>query len=89
MENKTNLPRFNAESSLVIYDTTAQAYAQGFSLTGVDIRPSPLNSTRKIVDIVFTYSNRKTDFSEKYHVRCDVTEEFPFLITKLSPYFDR
>ena len=26
---------------------------------------------------------------EKFFVRVDVTEEFPFLHTKLSPYFDR
>jgi hypothetical protein len=72
-----------------IYARAADAYAQDFSLTAVDVLPSPLSSTRKIVDIVFTYSNRKTDFSEKYYVRCDVTEEFPFLVTKLSPFFDR
>lgn len=72
-----------------IYARAAEAHAQDFSLTGVDVRPSPLSSTRNIVDIIFTYSNRKTDFSEKYYVRCDVTEEFPFLVTKMSPYFDR
>ena len=27
--------------------------------------------------------------SEKSFVRVDVTEEFPFLVTKLSPYYDR
>jgi hypothetical protein len=25
---------------------------------------------------------------EKYFVRVDVTEEFPFLVTKMSPYLD-
>lgn len=72
-----------------VYARTAEAYAQDFSLTGVEVRPSPLSSTRKIVDVIFTYSNRKTDFSEKYAVRVDVTEEFPFLVAKLSPYYDR
>jgi len=24
------------------------------------------------------------DYTEKYFVRCDMTEEFPFLVTKLS-----
>ena len=33
--------------------------------------------------------NRNTDFAEKSFVRVDVTEEFPFLVTKLSPYYDR
>ena len=33
------------------------------------------------------YTNRNTDFTEKFAVRVDVTEEFPFLVTKLSPYY--
>lgn len=33
--------------------------------------------------------NRNTNFIEKFFVRVDVTEEFPFLATKLSPYCDR
>ena len=59
------------------------------SLTGVEVRPSPLSSTRKIVDVIFAYTNRNTDFTEKFYVRVDVTEEFPFLVTKMSPYYDR
>jgi len=38
---------------------------------------------------IFSYTNRNTDFTEKFCVRCDITEEFPFLVTKLSPYYDR
>jgi hypothetical protein len=26
---------------------------------------------------------------EKFFVRVNVTEEFPFLVTKMSPYYDR
>jgi len=72
-----------------IYARTAEAFALDFSLTGVDVTPSPLSSTRKIVDVIFAYTNRKTDFTEKFCVRVDVTEEFPFLVTKISPYYDR
>jgi hypothetical protein len=71
--------------SLVTYE----AFALDFSLTGVEVRPSPLSSTRNIVDVIFAYTNRNTDFTEKFFVRVDVTEEFPFLVTKLSPYYDR
>ncbi len=53
------------------------------------MRLSPLSGTRKIVDVIFSYTNRNTDFTEKFFVRMDVTEEFPFLVTKLSPYYDR
>ena len=72
-----------------IYANAAQAFARDSSLTAADVRISPLSGTRNIVDIIFSYTNRNTDVTEKFFVRVDVTEEFPFLITKLSPYYDR
>jgi hypothetical protein len=72
-----------------IYARAAEEFAQDFSLTGVDVRPSPLTGVRRVVEIIFSYTNRNTDFTEKVFVRVDVTEEFPFLVTKLSPYYDR
>lgn len=72
-----------------IYAKAAEAFSQDFSLTAVEVRPSPLSSTRKIVDVIFAYTNRNTDFCEKSHVRVDVSEEFPFLVKKMSPYYDR
>ena len=41
------------------------------------------------MDAIFSFTNRKTDVVEKFFTRVDVTEEFPFLVTKMSPYFDR
>ena len=72
-----------------IYARAAQSFAQDFALSAVDVRPSPLSGTRRIVDVVFSYTNRNTDFTEKYFVRVDITDEFPYLVTKLSPYYDR
>ncbi len=72
-----------------IYAKAAEEFARDFSLTGVDVLPSPLSGTRRIVDVIFSYTNRNTDFTEKFFVRVDVTEEFPFLVTKMSPYYDR
>jgi hypothetical protein len=72
-----------------IYARAGEQFAQAFSLTGVEVRPSPLSSTRNIVDVIFAYNNRNTDFGEKFCARVDVTDEFPFLVTKLSPYYDR
>jgi len=72
-----------------IYAKAAEEFGRDFSLTGVEVRPSPLSSTRNIVDVIFSYTNRNTDFTEKFFVRVDVTEEFPFLVTKMSPYYDR
>ncbi len=72
-----------------LYATAAEAYGQNSALTGVDVRPSRLSGVRKILDVIFSFTHRQTDVTEKYFVRVDVTEEFPFLVTKLSPYYER
>jgi len=72
-----------------IYALAADQFARSASLTGVSVRPSALSSARNIQEVIFSYTNRNTDFTEKSFVRVDVTEEFPFLVTKLSPYYDR
>lgn len=72
-----------------IYSHTAEMFGKDFTLTSIEVRPSPLSGVRKIVDVVFVYTNRNTDVADKYFTRVDVTEEFLFLITKLSSYYDR
>jgi cyclic patellamide precursor peptide PatG len=72
-----------------IYAKAAEEFARDFSLTGVEVRPSPLSGTRNVVEVIFAYTDRKTDFTEKFCVRVDVTEKFLFLVNKLSPCFDR
>ncbi|MEZ4620155.1 MAG: hypothetical protein R2867_32260 [Caldilineaceae bacterium] len=72
-----------------IYAQTAEEFARDFSLKAVNVLPSPLRGTRNLVDVIFSYTNRNTDYTEKFFVRCDMTEEFPFLVTRLSPYYDR
>ena len=72
-----------------IYAQATEMFGRNFSLTSVQVIPSRLSGTRKVVSVVFAFTNRQTDVTEKYFVRVDVTEEFPFLVTKLSPYYDR
>jgi PatG C-terminal len=72
-----------------IYASVAEAHGRNCSLSAVGVLTSRLSATRKILDVVFTYTNRTTDVSDKYFVRVDVTEEFPFLVTKLSHFYDR
>ena len=72
-----------------IYAAVADAHGRNLSLTAVDVRPSPLSGVRNIVDVIISFTNRATDVVEKQYLRVDVTEEFPFLVTKLSPYYDR
>ena len=72
-----------------IYAQATEMFGRNFSLSSVQVIPSRLSGTRKVVSVVFSFTNRQTDVTEKYFVRVDVTEEFPFLVTKLSPYYDR
>ena len=72
-----------------IYARAAEAFAGELGLTSVDVQSSPLSGTRNIVEVIFSFTHRTTGFPEKSFVRVDVTEEFPFLVTKMSPYYDR
>src|SRR4051794_27785938 len=72
-----------------IYATAADQFARNASLTSVEVRPSALSGARRIVEVVFSFTNRTTDVTEKFFTRVDVTEEFPFLFTKMSTYYDR
>jgi PatG C-terminal len=71
-----------------VYAKAAEQFARNCSLTSVSVRPSALGGMRRIVEVIFGYTNRSTDVMEKFCVRVDVTEEFPFLQSKLSPCFD-
>jgi hypothetical protein len=72
-----------------IYATVTECHNRDCSLTAVNVQPSSLSGIRKIVEAIFSFTHRQTDVTEKYFVRVDVTEEFPFLVTKMSPYYDR
>ena len=64
------------------------AYRRGSALSAIEARPSRLNGVRRLLDVVFSFTNRQTDVTDKSCVRVDVSEEFPFLVSKIAPYFD-
>lgn len=72
-----------------IYTKAAQEYAADATLTRVEVRPSRLSGVRNIVDAIFSFTHRQTEVTHQVFVRVDVTEAFPFLITKLTPYYER
>ncbi|MEU0847176.1 hypothetical protein ABZ387_04325 [Streptomyces flaveolus] len=72
-----------------IYVKSAESFTRDKTLTSIETQASRLSGARKILQVIFSYTDRKTDVTEKLFVRVDVTEEFPFLVTKLSPYYDR
>jgi hypothetical protein len=72
-----------------IYATAAESFGRNSSLTALDVRLSSLSGVRKIVDCIWSFTHRQYDVTERFFCRVDVTEEFPFLVTKMSPYYDR
>jgi hypothetical protein len=72
-----------------IYELVARQHARNASLSRLEVRPSRLSGARKIVKVIGSFVHRETDVVEKYFLRVDVTEEFPFLVTKLSPFVER
>jgi hypothetical protein len=54
-------------------------------LTAVDVQPPSLSGTRKVFHVIFAFTNGTADVNSKQFCRVDVTDEFPFLGTKLSP----
>jgi hypothetical protein len=72
-----------------VHHLIAEQHARGFSLTGVEVRPSRLSGPRKILTVIITTTSRTTDVAEKHAFRVDVDGIHPFLVSKLAPYFDR
>ena len=72
-----------------IYDKTARQFVNDFALTSIDTLSSRLSGVRKVVDVVFRYTHQEIFLTESWFVRVDVPEGFSFLVTGLSPYFDR
>ena len=72
-----------------IYHRTQLAQDENYSFTGIEIHHSRLSGTRKIVNVIFSYENRGNRAVQKWFVRVDVTEEFPFLVSPMQEYFER
>jgi cyclic patellamide precursor peptide PatG len=71
-----------------IYHRTQLMQDENYSFTAIHIRHSGLSNTRKIVDVIFSYENRTNRAVQKWFVRVDVTEEFPFLVSAMQQYID-
>jgi len=55
-----------------IFAKAAEEFDRDFSLSGVEVRPSLLNATRSIVEVIFSYTDRKTISREVFcALRCD------------------
>jgi hypothetical protein len=72
-----------------IYHRTQLMQDENYSFNAVEVRSSRLSGARKIVDVILSYENRTNRATQKWFVRVDVTEEFPFLVSPMQEYFER
>jgi hypothetical protein len=56
---------------------------------GVDTRHSALGGDRAIIDVILNYRDSANGLTSSYFTSVDVTGQFPFLVTRLQPYFER
>ncbi|MCU1408662.1 MAG: hypothetical protein JWM23_742 [Microbacteriaceae bacterium] len=72
-----------------IYANAIEAHRAEKSLTGIEVRPSRLSGPQRVLDVIMYYTHRRTDVTEAYFVRVDVSGEFPFLVSKLQSFIER
>jgi len=74
-----------------VYERASAQLDRNFSLTAVETTGSRLSGARRLVNVALVFTHRQTQEVERYSVRVDVTEEFPFLSSPLAlaPYIDR
>jgi hypothetical protein len=71
-----------------IYASVSEAFGQNESLTAVDVRESTLSTGREIVDVIFSYTDRQSNVTRKVFTRVETTDEWPFVVTEVSPYYE-
>jgi hypothetical protein len=72
-----------------LYAKAAEAFGRNMSLTSIDTVASALSGSRRLIDVVFTFAERQTGFLERFAVRVDVTDKYPFLAAPWSAYYNR
>ncbi|GLF97210.1 cyanobactin maturation protease PatG family protein [Streptomyces yaizuensis] len=72
-----------------IYQRTNEAYAEGYTLSAVDTVPSRLSGPQTVITVIFSFTHRSTNVTEKCSVRVGVEGLFPYLVTPLQSYYDR
>jgi hypothetical protein len=65
----------------------AECAAIGFVLENVTVEACTMARSRAIFTVTFRFTNPETDASRTSFLRVDATEEFPFLVTPLTPYY--
>jgi len=64
----------------------AQPPTGSYFLQNIETRPSSVQGTRRIIDVIFHYQNAATQEESAWYCSVDVTGQFPFLNTALRVF---
>lgn len=66
-----------------VYRSVRDALDDDNWLESINARPARVSGIRTMIDVIFTYKNRKTNAIYEEFIRVDVTCEFPFIVSEL------
>ena len=72
-----------------LYSEVVSQYSRNSSFVRFKVNASPLSGTRRIMDVVLEFRNRETDVFDRRFVSIDVSDVFPFKLSKWAPFVDR
>ncbi|MFF8913220.1 hypothetical protein ACF08M_07815 [Streptomyces sp. NPDC015032] len=68
-----------------VYTKTFESFANDFALASIDVHPSPVGETRHVMEFTLSYTDRRTDMTDRFSVLVDTQDMYPFLRNRLAP----
>jgi hypothetical protein len=70
----------------VIYTKTIELQARNLTILSLQVAPVATPGGRRIMSVVIGFGNGASNMVERWAAKVDVTGEFPFLVSEMSPY---
>ncbi|MBV6342097.1 hypothetical protein [Candidatus Magnetobacterium casense] len=67
----------------LLYDRSQESI-----LEEISVLPSRLSPVREQLNVIFTFTHKRDGYKEKYYVRVDVSDKYPFLANKVTQYYE-
>ncbi|MFJ7200018.1 MULTISPECIES: hypothetical protein [unclassified Streptomyces] len=68
-----------------VYIKTFESFVNDSALTSIDVHPSPVSETRHVMEFTVSYTDRRTDITDKFSALVDTQDMYPFLRNRLTP----
>ena len=60
---------------------------QKYSFIGVETKPSDIQGTSRIIDVIFSYRGETTHETVQWYTSVNVQDEFPYIVTYMTRYY--